>query len=82
MRRGGGKVELIVPDGGKVIKYNNGKGGIHHIAYEVDDAERVRNETLENITLLEDKACPCGDIIVNFIRPRGRRALVEFVETV
>ena len=39
---GGSKIELIVPTGGKLAEYNNGKGGIHHIAYDVEDVEQVR----------------------------------------
>ncbi|MFP3154856.1 VOC family protein [Lachnospiraceae bacterium ZAX-1] len=82
---GGSKVELIVPTGGKLTEYNSGKGGIHHIAYEVDDVEQVRKDMAKKgITLLEEKAVPgAGNIIVNFMRPRdGKGVLVEFVEIV
>lgn len=82
---GGSKVELIIPTGGKLAEYNNGKGGLHHIAYEVDDVEQVRRDfEAKGIKLLEEKAVQgAGNIIVNFMRPRdGKGILVEFVETV
>jgi len=82
---GGSKVELIVPTEGNLQEYNQGKGGIHHIAYEVDDVEKVRKDMAKmGITLLEEKAVPgAGNIIVNFMRPRdGKGVLVEFVENI
>jgi len=82
---GGSKVELIVPAGGNLKEYNKGKGGIHHIAYEVEDVEQVRIDMAKKgITLLEEKAVPgAGNIMVNFMRPRdGKGVLVEFVENV
>ncbi len=80
---GGSKLEFIIPDGGKLVDFNGGKGGIHHIAYEVGDVEQVRRDMAERgITLLEQAAVPgAGDIMVNFMRPRdGSGVLVEFVE--
>jgi len=82
---GGSMVELVVPTGGKLAEYNGGKGGIHHIAYDVADIEKVRLDFVEKgIKLLEDQAVRgAGNIIVNFMRPKdGKGILVEFVETV
>jgi lactoylglutathione lyase/methylmalonyl-CoA/ethylmalonyl-CoA epimerase len=82
---GGSKIELIVPTGGKLAEYNGGKGGLHHIAFDVADVEAARLEFAEQgIRLLEDKAVPgAGNIIVNFMRPRdGKGILTEYVETV
>lgn len=82
---GGSKLELIVPDGGNLREYNGGKGGIHHVAYEVEDVEQIRQDMADNgITLLEETAVPgAGDIMVNFMRPRdGKGVLVEFVQNV
>lgn len=76
-------VEFIIPTEGVLTQYNNGKGGIHHIALEVDDVEAVRREYEEKgLKMLEEEAVPgaCG-IIVNFLRPRyGAGVLVEFVQ--
>ena len=82
---GASKIELIIPTGGKLAEFNNGKGGLHHIAFDVSDVEAVRREYAEKgIKLLEDKAVKgAGNIIVNFMRPRdGFGVLTEFVETV
>lgn len=81
----GSKVELIIPTEGVLTRFNNGKGGIHHIAYSVADVEKVREEyEKQGIELLEKKAVPgAGNIIVNFMRPRDAYGvLVEFVQTV
>ena len=61
-------VELIIPTEGVLTEFRNGKGGLHHIAFEVEDVEK--------------EAVPgAGGIIVNFLRPRyGFGVLVEFVE--
>ena len=66
-----------------LTQYNNGKGGIHHIALQGEDVEAVRAEyEAKGLKMLEEAAVPgaCG-IIVNFMRPRyGAGILVEFVE--
>lgn len=76
-------LEFIIPTEGVLTKYNDGKGGLHHIALEVEDVEAVRKEYEEKgLKMLEESAVPgaCG-IIVNFMRPRyGAGILVEFVE--
>lgn len=76
-------IEFIIPTEGVLTQYNNGKGGIHHIALEVDDVEAVRQEYEANgRKMLEEVAVPgaCG-IIVNFLRPKfGAGILVEFVQ--
>lgn len=78
-------VELVIPKEGVLTAYNNGKGGIHHIAFEVEDVEATRQEYEEKgLKMLEEKAVPgAGGIIVNFLRPRfGEGILVEFVQRV
>jgi len=78
-------VELIIPTEGILTQFNNGKGGIHHIAFEVEDVEAARREFGgRGGEMLETKAVEgAGGIIVNFLRPRyGLGVLVEFVEQV
>jgi len=79
-------VELIVPSENSVLaKYNGGKGGIHHIAYEVDDLEAVSREFEQKGMEMLEKESVIGtdDIIVNFLRPKySDGILVEFVQTV
>lgn len=79
-------VELIIPKEGSVLKnFNNGKGGIAHIAYEVDDVEAIRKDfESKGMEMLEGSAVPgTSDIIVNFLRPKySQGILVEYVQTV
>lgn len=76
-------VELIIPTEGVLTEFRNGKGGLHHIAFEVEDVEAARAEfESKGLEMLEKTAVPgAGGIIVNFLRPRyGFGVLVEFVE--
>lgn len=76
-------IELVIPKGGVLTQYNNGKGGIHHIAFEVDDVEKTKAAyESDGLEMLEDSAVSgAGGIIVNFLRPRfGEGILVEFVQ--
>jgi lactoylglutathione lyase/methylmalonyl-CoA/ethylmalonyl-CoA epimerase len=76
-------LELIIADSGVLQEYNNGKGGIHHIAFNVDDIEKTRLEfESQGMQLLEREAVKgAGPIKVNFLRPRyGFGILVEFIE--
>lgn len=76
-------IELIIPTEGVLKEYNKGKGGIHHIAFEVEDVEAARKEFEENgMEMLERIPVKgAGGILVNFLRPRyGLGVLVEFVE--
>jgi len=81
----GSVVEFVVPSGGTLATYNNGKGGIHHIAFEVDDigAHKRRLEA-KGVRFLEDKPVKgAGDFVVNFVRPRSLGGiLVEFVQLI
>ena len=76
-------IELIIPTEGVLCDYNGGKGGIHHIALEVEDVEAARREyEAQGKEMLEKVPVEgAGGIIVNFLRPRhGLGILVEFVE--
>lgn len=78
-------IELIIPTEGVLAEYNKGKGGIHHIAFEVEDVEAAKDEfTAKGMEMLEKTAVEgAGGIIVNFLRPRyGLGVLVEFVQQV
>lgn len=76
-------IELIIPHNDILGKFNNGKGGIHHIAYEVKDINQTRTEYInKGIQLLEGEAVKgAGNILVNFIHPHDACGiLVEFVQ--
>lgn len=79
-------IEFIIPREGVLKDFNNGRGGIAHIAFEVDDVEKVRQimESQKPGSMLEKKAVRgTDDIIVNFRRPSTDAGiLVEYVQTV
>ena len=78
-------IEFIIPKEGVLTKFNNGKGGIAHIAFEVDDIEACSKELIDRGFEMLEKAPVEGtsDIIVNFLRPRySQGILVELVQTV
>ena len=78
-------IELVIPTEGVLTEFRGGKGGLHHIAFEVEDVEAARKECAGNgKEMLENAAVDgAGGIIVNFLRPRyGLGVLVEFVQQV
>lgn len=82
-RNDGSAIEFVIPDGGKLKEYNQGKGGIHHIAIRVDNIKAAQKEfTEKGIELLEDLPVQgAGNFMVNFVRPRYTyRVLVELIE--
>jgi catechol 2,3-dioxygenase-like lactoylglutathione lyase family enzyme len=78
-------VELVVPDGGPLAKFNSGFGGLHHYAYETSDLERERTSlAAEGITMLNrDHVKGAGDFLCNFVNPIFTKGiLVEYVQPV
>lgn len=78
-------IELVIPTEGVLTEFNKGKGGIHHIAFEVSDVEATKLEyEKKGCQMLEEvPVMGAGGIIVNFLRPRfGMGVLVEFVQRV
>ena len=78
-------IEFIIPHEGVLTKFNNGKGGIAHIAFEVEDVEAASRELEEQGLEMLEKAPVEGtsDIIVNFLRPRySEGILFELAQTV
>lgn len=75
-------IEFIIPRGGKLAKFNNGVGGLHHIALEVDDLAQSSGELRRlGVELLEAEGIDAGPIKINFLPPIYTRGLiVEFVE--
>ncbi|WP_101912968.1 VOC family protein [Megasphaera vaginalis (ex Bordigoni et al. 2020)] len=78
-------IEFIIPHEGVLCEFNHGKGGIAHLAFEVEDVEETRREYEAQGYKMLEKAAVQGtdDIIVNFMRPSYNNGiLVEFVQTV
>jgi hypothetical protein len=78
----GASVEFVVPRGGRLVGFNKGAGGLHHIALEVDDLGAVSDTLREKeMQLLEPEPVEAGELRVNFLPPAYTRGLiVEFVE--
>ena len=76
-------LELLIPEGGVLSEYNSGKGGIHHICYQVDDVDVVCAEFRGKGYGLLEETCPIvdGSMKINFVRPKySEGILVEFME--
>ncbi|WP_312419841.1 VOC family protein [Anaerospora hongkongensis] len=78
-------LEFIIPKEGVLTKFNGGKGGIAHLAFEVEDVAAVSKELeAKGLGMLEQHPVQgTSDIIVNFVRPKFTEGiLIEFVQTV
>jgi lactoylglutathione lyase/methylmalonyl-CoA/ethylmalonyl-CoA epimerase len=76
-------LEFLIPDGGVLAEFRGGKGGIHHICYEVDDVDAACAEFREKGFELLEEVCPISDktMKINFVRPKSSFGiLVEFME--
>ncbi|WP_296596753.1 VOC family protein [Phenylobacterium sp.] len=79
----GSPIEFVVPDGGPLLKFNKGMGGLHHIALEVEDLEATAAELAkQEMRLLEPKHVKgAGNFLCNFLSPVYTRGLtVEYVQ--
>lgn len=78
-------IEFIIPREGVLKDFNDGKGGIAHVAFEVEDVEAIGKEMEASGRGMLEKAPVQGteDIIVNFLRPKHSNGILfEFVQTV
>lgn len=78
----GSAIEFIVPRAGKLLQFNRGAGGLHHLALEVADL-RQASELLQaqGISLLEPAPVPAGPLDINFVPPAYTWGLiVEIVQ--
>lgn len=77
-------IEFIIPKSGVLAEFNGGKGGIAHVAFEVDDINKTCEEfRAKGVEMLEKTpARATEDYLVNFIRPKHTHGiLMEFMET-
>ena len=78
-------IEFIIPRSGVLTQFRDGKGGLHHICFEVEDVEAAAAEFREKgMGMLEEHSVPGScDIMVNFLRPKfSDGVLFEFAQTV
>ena len=82
-RAAGSPIEFVIPDGGPLVKFNKGAGGLHHIALEVPDLlATMRYYEEQGIAMLEPAPVKgAGDFLCNFLRPSATRGVItEFVQ--
>lgn len=80
---GASPVEFVVPDGGPLVKFNKGLGGLHHLAYLVDslDAKAAELAATGAKFLQAEHVKGAGPFLCNFVSPIYTRGLtVEYIE--
>ncbi len=81
--RSGAAIELVVPEGGPLERFNKGAGGVHHFAYEVESlAETTAWLLTKGMTMIEPEPIKgAGNFLCNFLTPAsGRGIQIEFIE--
>jgi catechol 2,3-dioxygenase-like lactoylglutathione lyase family enzyme len=79
----GSPVEFVVPDGGPLLRFNKGAGGLHHLAFETPDLDEVgRQLAAEDARFLEaEHVKGAGPFICNFVSPIYTRGItIEYVQ--
>ena len=80
----GSPIEFVVPDGGPLLKFNKGLGGLHHIALQVPDLDALaRDFNSQGMKFLEtDHVKGAGAFLCNFLSPVYTRGVtVEYVQS-
>lgn len=79
----GALLELVVPEGGPLARFNKGAGGVHHFALEVPDI-RAASASIEasGMKMLEAEPVQgAGAFLCNFIHPFSTRGIqIELVQ--
>jgi catechol 2,3-dioxygenase-like lactoylglutathione lyase family enzyme len=76
-------IELVVPTGGSLARFNRGAGGLHHYAYRTADiAAATAALAARDIGMMRPTAVKgAGDFLCNFVNPLFTRGIVvEFVQ--
>ena len=80
---GGSPIEFVVADGGPLVKFNKGAGGIHHLAFEVPDiAALMADFEARGHRMIEPEPVKgAGNFLCNFLSPVATRGIiVEYVQ--
>ena len=76
-------VELVIPEGGPLAKFNKGAGGLHHYAFETEDIRALQvGLAAKGVRMLEPEPVKgAGNFLCNFLHPVSTRGLiVEYVQ--
>jgi methylmalonyl-CoA/ethylmalonyl-CoA epimerase len=79
----GAAIELVVPEGGTLARFNKGAGGVHHFAYQVEDLEATTLWCAERgLRMIEPAPVRgAGNFLCNFVNPIDTRGIqIEFVQ--
>lgn len=79
----GAAIELVVPEGGPLARFNKGAGGVHHFAYQVDDiAAATAWAEARGMRMIEPAPIKgAGDFWCNFLTPASTRGInIELVQ--
>lgn len=80
---GGTAIELVVPQGGPLVRFNKGAGGVHHFAFEVPSlVEATRWVEAQGMRMIEPEPVKgAGNFWCNFLSPASTRGVqIELVE--
>lgn len=80
---GGPSVELVVPTGGSLARFNRGAGGLHHYAFATPDIRALAAAfAVRDAAMLHPAPVKgAGNFLCNFLSPVATRGvLVEYVE--
>jgi len=80
--------EIFISDGppesivGKWVAERNGTGGIHHMAYQVDDVQKTMDLWMEKgwAEFLSNKPLTCPGLTQVFTKPNHLGVIFEFIE--
>ena len=76
-------VELVVPEGGPLAKFNRGAGGLHHYAFVTPDIVALQAElAARDVRMLEPAPVKgAGNFLCNFVHPVSTRGvIVEYIQ--
>jgi len=76
-------VELVVPTGGSLARFNRGAGGLHHYALTTGDIRALQADlAARDIPMLRPEPVKgAGNFLCNFVSPVATRGvLVEYVQ--
>jgi methylmalonyl-CoA/ethylmalonyl-CoA epimerase len=76
-------IELVIPSGGPLAKFNQGFGGVHHYAIEVPDIVSAQAALAgQGMKFLEDRPLKgAGNFLCNFLNPAFTRGvMIEYIQ--
>jgi lactoylglutathione lyase/methylmalonyl-CoA/ethylmalonyl-CoA epimerase len=75
-------VELIIPRGGRLANFNEGRGGLHHVAYRIGSIKTFMAsfEGGKGRWLYPEPILGGFKLLANFLAPTHVGILTEFVE--